>query len=165
MQERPKLIVPPTSANKFLEGLGVIGLITLWVFTIYIYPNLPETIPIHFNSKGEVDGYGSRMMAWLAPVIAMVLFGVLTFLNQHPHQFNYSVKITSENALRQYTLATRMIRILKWSLIVTFILLQWELWQASQGNNPHLSSLFLPIILMLMLLPVIYFVWQSQRQK
>lgn len=165
MQERPKLIVPLTSADKFLEGLVVVGLITLWIFTIYIYPKLPEAIPIHFNLKGEVDGYGPRIMAWLAPIVSFVLFGVRTFLNQHPHQFNYSMKITPENALRQYTLATRMIRVLKWCLIVIFILLQGALWQASQDNNPRLSPLFLPIVLAMTLLPIAYYIWQSQRQK
>lgn len=38
-------------------------------YAFYLYPSLPNSIPIHFNMKGEVDGWGDRESIFLLPVI------------------------------------------------------------------------------------------------
>ena len=39
-------------------------------YAAYIYPSLPETIPTHFNYKGEADGFGGRDSIFLGPGIS-----------------------------------------------------------------------------------------------
>jgi len=46
---RPKIRMELTKTDKALEIIGWFTLLTIWVFTITSYSNLPETIPIHFN--------------------------------------------------------------------------------------------------------------------
>jgi len=51
-------------------------------YAAYLYPHLPNTIPIHFNLQGEADGFGGRDSIFLAPGImaatSLFVFFLLT---------------------------------------------------------------------------------------
>ena len=47
-------------------------------YAAYIYPSLPETIPTHFNIKGEADAYGGKNSIFLGPCI-MAVAGIFVF--------------------------------------------------------------------------------------
>jgi len=56
--------------NKRFYWLFVMGLIALpFAYAFYLYPSLPASIPIHFNIKGEADGWGSPESIFLGPAI------------------------------------------------------------------------------------------------
>lgn len=38
-------------------------------YAAYLYPSLPDTIPTHFNIKGEADGFGGKGSIFLGPGI------------------------------------------------------------------------------------------------
>ena len=35
-----------------------------FVYLVFIWNNLPETVPMHWNGKGEIDRYGSKNELW-----------------------------------------------------------------------------------------------------
>ena len=47
-------------------------------YAAYIYDSLPATIPIHFNYKGEADGFGGKDSIFLGPGILGAV-GLFTF--------------------------------------------------------------------------------------
>lgn len=47
-------------------------------YAAYVYPSLPNTIPTHFNLKGEADGFGGKDSIFLGPSI-MGVVGLFTF--------------------------------------------------------------------------------------
>ena len=56
--------------KKGFYWLFVLGLIALpFAYALYLYPTLPASIPIHFNIKGEADGWGSPETIFLSPAI------------------------------------------------------------------------------------------------
>jgi uncharacterized membrane protein len=56
--------------NKKYEWLFVLVFIALpFAYAFYLYPSLPLRIPIHFNIKGEADGWGSPESIFLSPAI------------------------------------------------------------------------------------------------
>ena len=57
-----------------------------------LYSRLPETVPTHFNFKGEPDGWSSRAVAAFAlPALMLVMNFVLQFaLNADPKRQNMS---------------------------------------------------------------------------
>ena len=142
MRERPKLKLELTTFDKTLEILGWISILAIWVLTITNYTNLPDTIPIHYNGAGQADGFGGKDNILTLPLIATILFVGLTILNKFPHVFNYPTNITADNALRQYTNATRLIRYLN-------------------GQTSGLGVWFLPLTLGLIFIPLTYFVIKS----
>lgn len=126
MSDRPKLKIELTTFDKILEILGWIFIIALWSITIISYNQLSDIIPTHFNLKGEVDGYGEKWTIFLVASIATILFLAMSYLNKFPHRFNYLTVITKDNALRQYTIATRVIRFLKILMVAIFLLTTYQ---------------------------------------
>jgi len=163
--ERPKHKLIPSTADKLLEVFGWLILIVLWGYTISHYSSLPDTIPTHFNAAGEADGFGSKASLIGLPVIATLLFIGLTVLNRYPHSFNYPTTITEDNALRLYTLATRMLRYLKLVLLVVFGGIEFMTIQHASGKGAGLIAWFLPLTLVLIFLPLIYFVVKSLKSN
>lgn len=163
--ERPKINLIPSTSDKIVEVLGWIILLVLWGWTINYYSALPDTIPTHFNAAGEADGFGSKVSLIALPVIATLLFIGLTVLNRYPHIFNYPTAITQDNALRQYTLATRMLRYLKLVLVLVLGGIEFMTIQNATGKAAGLGAWFLPLTLVLVFFPLIYFVFNSLKKS
>ena len=121
--ERPVIKIELSPADSLIEKLVFWGLAILWMYTIYAYFNLPATIPIHYNLKGEIDGYGHKVTILILPLVMSIVISGITFINKYPHYFNYSSTMKTENAAQQYTLATRLLRNIKLSIvIITFLI-------------------------------------------
>ena len=163
MSERPKLKLELTTFDKTLEILGWTSILAIWVLTITNYTNLPGTIPTHYNGVGQADGFGGKATILTLPLIATVLFIGLTILNKFPHIFNYPTNLTQDNALRQYTNATRMIRYLKLIIVVIFGLIAFKTIQNANGEADGLGVWFLPMTLGLIFIPLTYFVIKSYK--
>ena len=111
--------------------------------------NLPERIPTHFNIAGEPDGYGSKSTLWILPVTAVIMYIGMTILELFPHIYNYPVEITPENAVRQYRIATRLIRILKTIIAILFSFLSYQTIKTALGITGGLGKVFLPVSLLI----------------
>jgi len=162
---RPKIRIKLTTADKVVELIGWFALITIWILVVASYSNLPDTIPIHYNAVGKADGFGNKINILILPLVATILFVGMTIANKFPHIFNYPVKITEENAFRQYTNATRMMRFLKSILVVIFGLIAFKTTQSTSGNSSEPGIWFLPIILCLIFIPLTFFIIKSFREK
>jgi uncharacterized membrane protein len=165
MEKRPKLTIPPTPLDKTLDILAFLGLALIWVYVIYNYANLPDRITTHFNIKGEVNGHGSKNTLWLLPSIATIIIIGFSFMSRIPHQFNYMVKITPENALQQYTLALKMMRYLKIVILLIFTYIIYTIVQNAQQSKDGMSHWFLPLSLCLTFLPTAVLIYYSYKKK
>lgn len=161
MEERPKIKLKLSKVDKIFEIAGWLSIISLWGLTITNYANLPETIPTHYNGAGQANGFGGKETIWTLPLIATILFVGLTILNKFPHILNYPTNITLDNALRQYTNATRVIRYLKLIILVIFGLIVFKTIENANGKAEGLGIWFLPMTLGLIFLPLMYFVVKS----
>ena len=48
-------------------------IIIIFSIGIYLYPYMPEQMPIHWNAEGEIDSYGNRFMGlFLIPLITLL---------------------------------------------------------------------------------------------
>lgn len=161
MEERPKVKLELSKADKTLEIIGWLLTICVWGLTITNYPNLPDTIPTHYNGAGQVDGFGGKATILTLPLIATVLFVGMTILNKFLRIFNSPTNRTQNKALRQYTNATKMIRYLKLIVVVIFGLVAFKTIQNAKGQADGLGVWFLPMTLGLIFIPLIYFVVKS----
>jgi uncharacterized membrane protein len=145
MEARPKIKLKLTTADKIIEILGWFLIIAIWGLTIASYSSLPDTIPIHFNGAGQADGFGEKATMLLLPLTATISFIGMTILNKFPQVFNYPTNITQDNAFRQYTNATRLIRYLKLSIVFIFGLIVFKTIQNANGEADGLGSWFSPL--------------------
>lgn len=158
---RPKLQPILTPTDKAVEIAGWVTLSLFWCYILLSYKTLPEVIPTHFGAGGKADSFGEKSSVFGLPVIATVLYIGLTLLNRFPHLYNFAVELNPENALRQYTIATRMIRWLKLGVVVLFAVIAYSTIAVANTKNPQLSEWFFPITMAIIFGIVGYFLTKS----
>jgi uncharacterized membrane protein len=164
MQKRPNIKLTLSPFEKRLDVASKIFLITIWFFTFYAFLKLPATIPTHFNASGQVDKYGDKStLLFLSFLVTIIYFG-LSQLNKYPHIFNYPQKITEDNAERQYAIATKMLRLLKLAILIIFFLIFLFTYLTTIGIINGLGIWFLPLTLVLLLVPTIGSIIQSLKK-
>jgi len=65
------------------KELPLIGIILIpFVYLATVWNSLPEIVPIHWNSKGEIDGWGNKFtligMLFMLPVLTYVIMSVIS---------------------------------------------------------------------------------------
>lgn len=139
ISQRPRVKPRPTFFDKTIETAGWAVLVGCWILVAGSYSSLPQIIPIHYNAAGTPDGFGAKTALWLLLVVDSVLFVGMTILNRYPRIFNYLVPITPENALRQYTLATRLMRWVKLGVVLIFGGIIWKTIRIVGGEADELG--------------------------
>ena len=165
MEARPKIKIAPTQFDKVLEIGGIILLVIIWVLTVFNYYQSPDTVAIHFNLSGQTDGYGNKLTLLFLPIIPTAIYFGLTELNKYPHIFNYMTKITDDNAKKQYTVATRMIRILKFSVVLIFLIDVLSTLLITLGIFRGLGTWFFPLSMLILAVPTVYVIFQLLNKK
>jgi len=151
MAERPIIKLEWSALDKIMEGLGLLALVLLLALPIYYYPELPDRIPRHYDASGQITAYGGKGMIWVMPILGLITYAGLFFLNKIPHLFNYPITISPENVARQYHMATRLIRTLNVIIVVTFLYMTYATIQNALGNQEGLGKEFIPVFLFALL--------------
>ena len=165
MNKRPRIKLQLKQTDKILEVVGWVSVFGIWALPLINYFDLPEIIPIHFNGAGKADEFGNKTHIFVLPIISTLLFIGLTTLNKHPHMFNYPSQITKENAVDQYTNATRMMRVLKLVIVLLFGLIVFRKIQIVNGHADGLGAWFLPFTIGLFIILSLYFLMMSMKDK
>ena len=163
MNNRPRIKVPYEQADILVELVNITLLILIWGFTIVHYLDLPDTIPIHFNARGEADGFGHKSTIWMLPAIATFIYLLMIIINLFPHTHNYMVNITEDNALKNYRLSTRVLRLVNLFCMILFAVLVYEIMSLSIGKNTNVLGW--EIIVLSFLAPISLVVYAIIKQK
>jgi uncharacterized membrane protein len=158
---------PKSPMEQWCETLSWLSLLLIFYITARHYADLPAQIPSHTNWRGEVDGWGSRQTVWLLPITSLLLLGLLSLAHKFPKMMNYPVRITPENAQRQFDLARTFLRVIKSAVLLLFLMLQWSILAMATGKGNLFSEpLVLPIVLVaLALFPVVWYIILAFRNK
>jgi uncharacterized membrane protein len=63
------------------EIIAILIIIILFLIAFYVYPKLPDKVPVHWNAKGEIDGYGSRFIGvFLFPLIILGIYLLIAII-------------------------------------------------------------------------------------
>lgn len=80
--------------NPIYKSVLILSVISILI-TLYLYPSLPNEIPIHFNVSGEIDNYGPRSFALFTaalPLISLILFKFLPKLDPKGKNYKFHAK-------------------------------------------------------------------------
>jgi len=164
--ERPRISIPLTTPDIVVELASIAILILMLIHTIIEYPNLPDTIASHFNAKGKADGFSDKAFLWFIPCLSIGMYAVLFFLNKYPHLHNYMVNITEENALKQYTFSTKVLRVVNFLIVLIFGYINFKIIEGAKNGNSDLGMGFLiTAIAGSIILPVIIVIYQRKLNK
>jgi uncharacterized membrane protein len=118
----------------------IIALVLLGIpfaYAAYLYPNLPATIPTHFNIKGEADDWGPKNTIFLGPGI-MAGVGLFTFfiLSNLKNFDPKRLKAEDDGMFKKFALF--MVAFLSMlGIIITY---------SSTGGSINISKLLFPFI-------------------
>jgi len=152
-------------SEKMIEVLALAGVVLLWAYPMRHFGMLPDTIPVHFNGTGEADGYGPKGLIFLLPAFGTLLIPGFLILSRFPHKLNYPVKITEENAGRQYALAARLVRYMALSIATIFNLITVRIVHSALTGSAKPDPWFLPMILVLVFGPLIFFIFKMFKNS
>lgn len=138
--------------RRNLEVAGLALLAFLWWITLsalYGTNRLPSRIPTHFDLAGNANAWGPPSSLWLLPVVATVIYALITLVSFFPAAFNYPVHVTPENRPRLQNLSQQMVAWLKVDLAILFAVLQWSILASVRSGHGHLSFWIVPFFLVL----------------
>jgi uncharacterized membrane protein len=162
--DRPKIKPEMMPIDWLIEGLAIAALMTFIGYAIYWYQRVPQIIPIHFDASGNIDNYGSKIHLLILPGIGVFIYVLLTAIGLFPHTYNFTQKITPENAPRQYLLATRFIRFLKSVIIGIFFFIGIMITRVSMNQTDTMGIWLLPVILGFVFIPIIVYLVVASRK-
>ena len=165
MEYRPKILVPLTGCDKSIGVLCMVLMFSLWLQVLVFYTSLPQTIPIHFNGKGQVDDYGNKASVFTLPVVATLIYIGMTLLNKRPYILNYGIPVTPANAHLLYAQATRFFRIQKLLVVAIFLAIVVVVLRTSLDQSAMPGPLLLPVLLAPLLLFMGYFMFSLWRKQ
>ena len=161
--KRPQLKIPLEPIDKFVELSSITIILLMWAYTILKYPDLPDTIASHFNASGNADNFSDKSFVWFLPILATGMYLGLFYLNKYPHLHNYMVNITEENAVKQYTFSTRILRVVNFLCTLMFGYINFKLIEgAMQGQSDLGNGFLIAVIAVSVLLPVVIFFYQKR---
>ncbi|OCA92307.1 DUF1648 domain-containing protein [Pseudobacillus wudalianchiensis] len=153
------------SKTTFEKVSTVVSLLLIIANVIYLFgqwQTLPDQVPIHFNAKGEADGWGNKRMVWFLPAITLILWGGMTILERMPHVYNIP-NLTEENKDQQFMNTRLMLNIVKVEIITFLVYTSWQSVQWSHGKEAGLGYFELPIFLIIMLGTIGVFLYQNNK--
>jgi uncharacterized membrane protein len=164
--KRPRLNIPFEPIDIFIELISVSMLLIMWIYAIYNYAELPDTIPTHFDGKGEIDDYGSKLTIWIVPGIATIMYVGLFILNKFPHFHNYMINITEENALKNYRFSTRILRTVNFLCVLLMVFITYKIIESAKGTDFTLGNWFLPVVVgVSIILPIVLLIYMKRLNK
>lgn len=123
-------------------------LIFIWEYTFISYRELPDIIPIHFGIDGTPDGFSTKKMNWLLPIIASFIFGLLFYLskNQSSSLLNLPTNIKENKQL-----SSNIIHFVNLIVMVIFSVITYESINIALEKSSRLSSATIYLIALLFL--------------
>lgn len=157
---RPRLSVSMTSFDYLLEFIALVGLFFLYYFTFNFYTSSPDIITLPFDLEGNADRYGSKSeLIWIL-VISSLLYTGISVLQKYPHVYNYPFEIREDNALHQYTLIVRLLRVLKVVIIWIFFNI---LYTVRSGTDLYYGILIAVYVGVFLTVMISYFILASKH--
>lgn len=126
--------------RKSVEALSLAGMAFIFWITWQALPGpnpLPERVPTHFDAAGHANAWGPPETLWLLPVLAGVLYLLITVLSLLPTGLKSKRQLTPEKRALLEALTRRMVAWLKLELIGLFAWIQWSILQSLKLQSPE----------------------------
>lgn len=164
-EKRPKITVPQNSTDLLIDRFSFLLFFIIWLSVFVYYPDLPNEIPTHFNGRGQADAFGSKQTIWILMGVFSSIFVGIYILNKYPHLHNYTVKITEENALKNYRFSTRVLRVVNFLNLLLLAYILKTMMTPYEKQSTAFGGWFLPTIMIGSLVLIIYIFVKANKMN
>lgn len=143
-----------------LNILCWIILASTMLFLIITWSKIPDTIPMHYDSAGNIDRFGSKLEILVLPIIILIVYTFITIIEKFPEAWNTGIKVTEENKERVYSTLLHLISTIKFIMVgmVAYLTVHTAL-------SLELSAWFTPIFILAIFGNFVYWIWKLFRVK
>ncbi|MCA9243541.1 MAG: DUF1648 domain-containing protein [Phycisphaerales bacterium] len=135
-EPRPDIRLPVSGYERLCDFLAIVGLAICVALPLYYAGDLPEKIPTHFGLDGAPDAWGDKNNLIALPIIGVLPCVILAIVRFVPVKYwNIPVRVTAENAERQYRLARDMVATLLALIPLAMAGLVWQLLEATKAER------------------------------
>ncbi len=142
--------------NRYNIVVNCACLVMLVGVVIYLATNwshIPDKIPAHYNSRGEIDRWGNKIELLILPAIGWIMYIGMTVLERFPQLWNTGVTVTAANRDRVYWILRNMLLTMKLLTTAVFVFLA-----INTAAAKELSVWFLPVFLTLIFGSLAFFI-------
>jgi hypothetical protein len=150
--------------DVILEGLSAAAIIFLIGVCVFKYSTLPQTIPTHFNSFGEVDGHGGKELLLILSLLGILFYAGLTVIPLFPRLLSKFVN-TSTNLARKLSIIRQAISLVKLEMIFMLSIVSWSLVRAASGEPVGFTLGFLRAQLPVLIAILAIYTFRLNRQR
>jgi len=162
---KPELNINVSKGERIFEVIIIAFLVGFSIFSLKNYVILGDTIPIHFNFKGEPDNFGPKGIFLLLLTLKWLITLGLLFLTRKPHLYNYPIKVTETNYEKLYKIASKFMRNLSFYVVYLFSTIEIYVVHSAMGKCVMNIPKFLTLGIVLILLNLVYFIFKMQKNK
>jgi len=145
--------IPFTKTQKIIELITAMLLLLMFGYLISIWNSIPNIIPYHYDFAGEANAWSGKSSVLIMPFVGAALYLIITILSFFPQAWNTPVRITEKNYLFVYQNIRNLVSYTKLIFVAVFFYVTFKM-----ANSQPLDSLFLPIFLCLMFVPIAFFI-------
>lgn len=127
---------------------------------IITWSKIPDTIPMHYDSAGNIDRLGSKLEILVLPIIILIVYTFITIIEKFPEAWNTGVKVTEENKERVYSTLLHLISTIKFIMVgmVAYLTVHTAL-------SLELSVWVTPVFVLAIFGNCVYWIWKLFRVK
>jgi uncharacterized membrane protein len=163
---RPKLKLISTKSDTIIILITLLILISIILFSLFIYINAPEIIPAHFDFEGNVTRYDSKVTILVIPIIATIISIGIHYLTKHPHLLNYPQSITEDNVEASYRQGIKLLEIINLlCMIIFFTILTYTYATIKEIKIPFQKWFILIPIIAVVFIPIIVAIKNFPKKK
>lgn len=152
-------------SDWIIEIISFGFLCVTWLIIIINYKHLPDVIPTHFNGIGQPDSFGDKQAVFILPIVASILYMILTVLTTIPLRANAKKHSNGDENIETLIYVWRMIRFLKMNLLFLFGAILIQTIRTARCSANGLGLWFLPVTLCMVILPIGYFVFKLYKSS
>jgi hypothetical protein len=164
--KRPKIKQQLTQLDKVVEIIALAVLLINLGLIAYNWQSLPDTMPGLLTPNGsDSNEWGKTTMVAIVSGVPLVVYIGATLLSRFPQFMNYPVRITEENAAREYRNAASMARYVKAEVMIIMLFMEWTAIQMGLGNDASLPSMFMPASTGVLAITLGYYIYEMFHLK
>lgn len=163
--KRPKLKIPKTKSEWVWDIVGYTVYIGSIILLFWVWGDLPDKVPAHYNGAGEVDRWGSKGEIFLLPGIGLILLIFLQVLEKFPEVHNYPVRLNESNVEKFYLYSRKLLNQLKNICLIIFSFILFESVSVAMGWGFGLGKWILPLLIIGTLFPIVWGLMKQMKIK
>lgn len=168
METRHKIEPSFTTFDKVLKNAGIIVFLALWGLVLFALFTLPLIVPVHYAASGKPDNHGNKIVLLCLPVLATLLFWLLSHAGRYPGILRHLETFAGENpesGARQIRLANRMLSCLKLVIALFFFAIVLFNYLTIQGKSHGPEPWILLFVPVFVVIPAAGYIYESLKKR